>query len=71
MANQARNMLSRLEIPLEPANAVFGVPARKLKPIISPDALFQAANAAFTVGIRGLEKYKRGVYAFPAFSNSR
>lgn len=44
---------------------------RKLKPIISPDALMQASNAAFTVGLAGLQKYKLGSYAFPTYANTK
>lgn len=46
-------------------------PPRKLKPILSPDALMHAASQTFQVGLRGLAKYKLGNFAFPAYTNSR
>ena len=56
-------------LPPAPTDSV--VPGRKLKPILSPDAVFHAANAAFNVGLAGLAKYKLGEFTFPKFSRSR
>ena len=43
---------------------------RKLKPVLSPDGLFNAANAAARVGFAALNKYRGSQYAFPQFSNA-
>lgn len=47
------------------------MPPRKIKPIIAPDALLLASNAAFMVGCLGLERAGKGVYSFPPYVHSR
>lgn len=42
-------------------------PPRKLKPIIAPDALMLASNAAFLAGTAALNKYRDGAVDLPAF----
>ncbi len=49
----------------EPTGKV--TPPRKLKPIISPDALMLASSAAFQAGMAALNKYKGISTDFPAF----
>lgn len=64
------NMLSQVRAGGLPPEAVASFkPPRKLKPIISPDALMHASNAAFNVGLAGLRKYKIAdtVFEFPKF----
>ncbi len=43
---------------------------RRLKPIKGPDALVQASNAAFLVGLAGLRKFKGQSFAFPAYQKT-
>jgi hypothetical protein len=53
----------------EPKDSVSA--PRKLKPIIAPDALFNAANATFSVGLQALGKYQDQHFAFPTYREGR
>lgn len=56
---------------LEPEPVDSFKPARKLKPIIGPDPLVNAANAVFQAGIAGLSKYQGKHFVFPAYKQLR
>lgn len=56
-------------LPPEPTGKFL--PPRKLKPIISPDALMLASNAAFRAGVAALNKYRDGEFSFPAFRGTK